>query len=537
MNKPNQPQILRVVGIAHDIDSDRYFVDFEFMTVDGRLRTVPLRRDLSERDMAKELLQRGAQLPHGHAQATKIIQGLLQGPSPTYDISAMTGWLGNSFRLTDEIIGPAAASLKMRPRSGLTMGPPTLGTLDAWKRGLKQACAASSYLTTNIAFGFAGPLLKVARISESTLIYLRGPSCTGKTTGLTAAASVVGRPDMPTLDITDRAIEEKAAEANDLVLPLDEAARIKGGATSIPKMLDDIGHRVASGQGRVRSRKATLDDTLTNLTWRTIAIATGETPLNDGTARQRGAQVRSIEVVVPPTEQGGIFDRCRPAGPSPIDLAQMVNETIAANYGVAIRAFLNKFVPNFAKYEQRANEFVEHFIKKVGAGSDAWERRFATKPALGYAAGKLAAEFGVAPWRPKDVFSRVARVYRRSRENLFTADKAADDLLRQLADRDRRKRLFPMVSKGRALPAKRAGAPGFRRKQKGTIVLALHRARLKDLVRPPHLTDEVVKVLDRRGMLLPGKNGRYVRQIQVRGFGDDERPYFIVIPLAKLKGA
>ena len=74
-----------------------------------------------------------------------------------------------------------------------------------------------------------------------------------------------------------------------------------------------------------------------------------------------------------------------------------------------------------------------------------------------------------------------------------------------------------MLSKGKALPAKHADAPGFRRKQKGGVVLALHRARLKDLVRPAHLTDEVVKALDRRGLLLPGKDGRYVRQIQVNG--------------------
>ena len=120
-----------------------------------------------------------------------MIKALVQGPLPTYDMSALTGWVDKSFRLIDEIIGSAAASLKMRPRSDLSKEPPALGNLAAWKNGLALPCAASSYLTTAIAFGFAGPLLKLVGITESALIYFRGPSCTGKTTALKAAKSVV----------------------------------------------------------------------------------------------------------------------------------------------------------------------------------------------------------------------------------------------------------------------------------------------------------------------------------------------------------
>ena len=103
VNQPNQSQTICIIGIARDIDTDRYCVDFEFTTVDGHVKNISLRRDLSERDMAKELLQRGAQLPHGYPQATKIVQGLLQGTAPpTYDISALTGWVDGSFRMVDK---------------------------------------------------------------------------------------------------------------------------------------------------------------------------------------------------------------------------------------------------------------------------------------------------------------------------------------------------------------------------------------------------------------------------------------------------
>ena len=53
MNKPNRPHNVRVVGIARDIDTDRYCVDSESTTVDGHVKNVSMRRDLSERDVAK----------------------------------------------------------------------------------------------------------------------------------------------------------------------------------------------------------------------------------------------------------------------------------------------------------------------------------------------------------------------------------------------------------------------------------------------------------------------------------------------------
>lgn len=338
---------------------------------------------------------------------------------------------------------------------------------------------------TVVAFGFAGPLMRFSKIPESALVYLKGKGSLGKTTVLQAMVSVFDNPDrkaLQTLAITDRALEEKASESNDLSVPLDEASRTPG---NIRTKLDELGHMIASGQGCIRSKKATSDETLANLTWLTIAVVTGETPLNDHehpTDRLLGAQVRAIEIVISSKEEGGIFDRRKDDDPSPKEMADRVRSVVEANFGYALPAFLQAFIDNLAHSKQRACDLTESFIKRVGVDKDGWESRFASKFALAYAAGRLAAEFRVAPWRPKDVFPRIARVYRRSRQNLYTVDEATDNLLQQLADPGYRKQLLPWVSKGKALLAKHAHAPGFRRRQNGAIVLALHRARLQDLV-------------------------------------------------------
>ena len=56
-------------------------------------------------------------------------------------------------------------------------------------------------------------------------------------------------------------------------------------------------------------------------------------------------------------------------------------------------------------YTAHAQSLVEEFVSKVDAQSDPWTRRFATKFAVIFAAGYIAAEMKIAPWSRKHVFS------------------------------------------------------------------------------------------------------------------------------------
>ena len=95
------------------------------------------------------------------------------------------------------------------------------------------------------------------------------------------------------------------------------------------------------------------------------------------------------------------------------------------NFGHAIRAFITRLVKNPDTHARRATELMEKFLQKVQAGSDPWTRRFAGKFAIAYAAARLAAELGVAPWPKTHPLKCVVRLYKRARELVVTPERGA----------------------------------------------------------------------------------------------------------------
>jgi hypothetical protein len=189
---------------------------------------------------------------------------------------------------------------------------------------------------------------------------------------------------------------------------------------------------------------------------------------------------------------------------------------------------------------QRATELMKKFLEKIGVGNDPWTLRFASKFAVVYAAAHLAAELDVAPWPVNHPFKCVARLYRRASELVATPEEALQDLLRQLARNACSVDRFPKVSKGDSLPDRlKKKAWGIRHKtQDGISCLAIESKKKFDrLVHPPKYADRVRKLLADGQYIIPGKEGRHVRQIQVQGFGATEKPYFVCVRLDRLPRA
>jgi hypothetical protein len=57
--------------------------------------------------------------------------------------------------------------------------------------------------------------------------------------------------------------------------------------------------------------------------------------------------------------------------------------------------------------------------------------------------------------------------------------------------------------------------------------LAVHSKKLDELVRPRRHAAAVRQLLAEGGYTLPGKEGRFVSQLKVRGFGSSAKPYFV----------
>jgi uncharacterized protein (DUF927 family) len=313
-------------------------------------------------------------------------------------------------------------------------------------------------LTVGIAVSFAGPLLELFGQEEGATFYLSGESSTGKTLAALAGQSVIepaSRARLLTHDITPRALEEAAAAHNDLMLVLDEIDRSSGNEAERRKHVRQVGHTLAAGVGRRRSAKATHDSCLANLYWRFFSLWSGEYALDAdflGEARRRGEIVRLIEIPVPRVKKGGICDRAETTELATSELAKTIEDAVRDNYGYPIRAFLERLVTDREGYEDRAAKLVERFIRKVGAQSDPWTQRFATKFAVIYAGARIAAEMKIASWPKGHAFKCVASsLYRRARNFVATPDEALADLLHRLAANERSKTRFPVLKKGKTV--------------------------------------------------------------------------------------
>jgi putative DNA primase/helicase len=524
--------LIRVVSIIHDIDVEKYFIEVEFRNVGGELKRITLERGLTGQNALKELLRAGATIPRGPTK--ELAEALGEEPDRIKRVTGYTGWHGSSFVLADMTIGPDAETLEYRQCESGKNQQHVGGSLEAWCSELKLPCRASSYIMFGTALGFAGPLLRLIGQDEGAIFYLRGESSTGKSLSELGGESVIQRAvreELLTHDITERAVEEAAAARNDLFLTIDELDRHPGSGAELRRHVRTSAHKLTGGGGRTRSARATQDASLANLHWLLNSLWSGECPLDDrflGEARRRGEMVRLVEIPVPRRKKRGVFDRMEGIELSTADLAKRVEHTARTNFGHPIRAFLKRIVEDRETYTKQAQVLVEEFVCYVGAQTDPWTQRFATKFGVVYAAACIAGEMKIAPWRPKHAFKCVSRLYRRALNVVATPEEALADLLHRLAKNATSKR-FPVLKKGMALAEGASKAAwGFRRKTSDTPAnLAIHSETFDRLVRPRKHAAQVRKLLAAGGYALPGKEGRLVTQLKVEGFGSSEKPYFI----------
>jgi putative DNA primase/helicase len=537
---------IRVLANVHALDSNRYSLELEFRNVEDQWSNVLLPRSIIRSGITAldELLELGANIPAGPGVGAQLAKLLSVVPDRTYRITGKTGWHGKSFVLPDVTIGPDANTLIHASRkSANTLEPRIQGSLNGWLDGLRDPCRASSYLTFGIGLAFAGPLLHLVGQDEGAIFYLAGDSSTGKTltelAGLSAIERAV-RDSLLTHDATDRAIEEDCTAHDDLLQIIDEISRMTGSQAECRAKVQRLAHKIAGGGGSRRSAKARQDPDLADLRWRLTCLWSGEYSLGTeflGAARARGELVRLIEIPVPKRNKNGIFDRLSSVQLSSTQLVVRAEAAIRDNFGRPIRAFIERLVSKPDTYARRATELMEKFLQKVQAGSDPWTRRFAGKFAVVYAAARLAAELGVAPWPKTHPLKCVVRLYKRARELVVTPDEALQDLLHQLAKNASSTRRFPEFKKGEKSARLKGAAWGVRSKARdGTPFVAVESNRFDRLVHPAHHAARVRKLLVAGGYTVPGKEGRHVRQIKVQGFGSTEKPYFTCVRLDRLPG-
>jgi hypothetical protein len=157
--------------------------------------------------------------------------------------------------------------------------------------------------------------------------------------------------------------------------------------------------------------------------WRTILLTSYEHSIRDlasvsRTQRNPGETVRLIDL--PATFEGAtdIFD-LGAALNGQKRLWDRWFESCGQNQGRVFESFLEKLIARKAKMPEAIKKHMEAFVTLVGVESDGnLARDVAEKFGLVYAAGELAIQFRLVPWKSVDLRAAIERCYLASRDLL-----------------------------------------------------------------------------------------------------------------------
>jgi putative DNA primase/helicase len=283
------------------------------------------------------------------------------------------------------------------------------GTLADWQGSVAKLAAAHGHARFAIASAFVSPLLALIA-ADGGGINLRGPSSIGKTTLLSAAASVWGRGDergfIRTWRGTGNGIEAAATQFSDTFLPLDEIGVASG---------HEVGNVVYSIAGGIGKQRANRDGSAKiPSTWRIFILSTGEISIADkiresGKRARAGQEIRILDFNGDAGKCLGVFD----TGEDPEQLARNLRQAAITFYGTAGPAFIRAIIAKPDDVAAIAQESLDTFREQVAADVHSGQvLRAANRIGLVAVAGELAVQLGVLPWPTGAVNGAAAEIFR-----------------------------------------------------------------------------------------------------------------------------
>tara|TARA_B100001123_G_scaffold170526_1_gene196154 strand:- start:11972 stop:14923 length:2952 start_codon:yes stop_codon:yes gene_type:complete len=283
------------------------------------------------------------------------------------------------------------------------------GEYPEWKSSIQWAVKHPNMLVMVLA-SFSAPLLDILKQNNFVLDFCNRTS-SGKTTGLTFAASIWGNPDrssrgsfIKSWDSTRTNIERSAFGRNHLPLLMDD--------TKAAKDLDElcsIVYSIANGQGRGRG---TITGTAMDKNFKTILVSTGEDSITDFSPAG-GIMARVLQV------SGPMFTR------SGKDFAFEISENmerVLANYGWAGPLFVSYLIENQERWPEWRKAHRD-IAKKFTTRNQDILIRLASSMAVISLCAKLVQEAGILDVSDAELESAIAEIWSKCRDNADASDR------------------------------------------------------------------------------------------------------------------
>jgi putative DNA primase/helicase len=271
---------------------------------------------------------------------------------------------------------------------------------------------------TSLSVGFSGPIPLLVGALGSGGVHWFGPSSTGKSTLLSGAASISGRPTngkhVRSWNTTANVLEGIAELFNDNTLVMDEINQAD------PRDVNKIVYAIGNEVGKTRADRTGAARNAA--AWRVSFLSSGEKSIatvldSIGQRANAGQQVRVLDM--PVERKFGVYDVLHGFKyKSGAELSNAIVAAAKANYGHTGREFLDKYTKDDrARVRQRYTEYCDtpEFSPEGASGQ---VKRVGARFALFALAGELALDYGIVPWREgtaADAAAEMFRVWRKDR--------------------------------------------------------------------------------------------------------------------------
>lgn len=339
-------------------------------------------------EVMKVLLGRGLVIEHH--QRRQIVPYLASHQSPELVIATTTkpGWHeSGAFVLPSRVIGGDNVRFQDSGRAANIFT--SKGSISGWQTEIATRCLGNPVLILSVCCALAGPLLAKLGVNGGG-VHLVGDSSSGKSLAQLLAASAWGNPGSfaASWDVSKGGVEIEAASRNDTVLILDEIKRAD------PKRVQEMAYAIANGMGKgtmTREREGRA-----KLTWRVLALSSGERSLSDhaaigGSGAHAGAELRMVDVNAG-TRTHRAFDDVH--GMSGQEFHRTLNDAVSQNYGHVGPAFVESLIQQpedlhsafrqvreaFATEGSQAGRVADRFAIMALAGESAIRRNLLNWP-------------------------------------------------------------------------------------------------------------------------------------------------------------
>ena len=279
--------------------------------------------------------------------------------------------------------------------------------------------------------------------------------------------------------------------------------------------------------------------------WTAFGISSSPLPLDelaarDKWARTEGEKVRFINVSLPKSEDGGIFDRLPEGTPDPVEagkiLIKALERGVALHYGHIMPAWIELLLAE--NHALKIQEYRAHFAAKVAPDGTGYDKNYAEKFGVLYAAGRLAVEGGILPW-PKDLPWQVVRLcYHLAVAASVSADVLAAKKIKRLVKLLKQKTRFPKASVAVSkVVAYHADTLGVRIDIKGRSKCAMRKKELSKFAGSPAVAKTMLRKMSAAGALGSGQGTAGTSQpgVKVKVGAKTIKPRFWVIDMKKLR--